>query len=45
MNIDRRHCRRAIPTLCAMLAMLVMSMCGLSAPAALGADAAVVSEL
>ena len=42
MNIDRRRCRREIPALCA---MLVMSMCALSAPAALGADAAVVSEL
>jgi hypothetical protein len=42
VNIDRHRCRRAIPTLCAMLAM---SICALSAPAALGADAAVVSEL
>ena len=29
MNIDRRHCRRAIPALCAMLAILVMTMCAL----------------
>ena len=43
MNIDRHLRRRVIPALCA---MLVMSMCALSAaPAALGADAAVVSEL